>query len=1174
MTGRASDGAETAALQGLASALLRAAVSDLPVLLAAALARLGEGCGARRVLLCEVAEDGGLPPVAGWPDAAAPEPLPSAQRALLQAGQGVSVDDILLVPLIAGGGLAGLLRLEGGAGGEAAVVGPLADALANALLRLAEEAERQALRDRLARTAGERDQAAQRLESFAAIGDQWFWEIDADLRHVFSAESQVARAIFDGMDLAGKTIEELALAFGCDPFDRQWRAIRRTLAMQEPFDGFTFVLRDRRGGEHHLSVSGRPVFDAEGLFAGYRGVGASITDRMHREGAARATANRFEATLNALPDLLIEADHMGRYTRIYSDAGSAARLHDSDCLGRSFDEALPPEIAATFTEAMRIIERTGRAESLRYRSGDAWHELSGARRVPEAAEDAPGFVFLVRDVTADERQKERLRLLGKIVELMTNLATVVDAEQRVVWVNPAFEAHTGYRLDEIRGLPIAELTQGKDADPAALARMVEAVDRGEDCRVELLNRDKAGRPYWVDLNIHPLRGAAGEMLGYVSVATVITEQKQALADLEAAQQRMARIVEGAEVGTWEWMAGDDRLTVDSRWCEMLGYALVELAAPTLDWILTRIHPDDLPAVLDTRETARGNDGLALAEFRMRHREGHWIWILSRGRITRWGPDGRAESVAGVNIDISERKALEQRVVAARNFFFNAMENSIAAITVLNAKGQMVFANSEAERILGLPRSELLGRDHASPKWQLTTFEGFPVEDAASPLHIAVTTGEPVRAIRHGIVLPDGSRRILSVNAVPMQEEGELQVLCSFTDITDQLETLGQIRAALSHAEEASRSKSLFLANMSHEIRTPLNGVLGMAELLDNSLSEPRQKLMIRTIRNSGETLLSILNNILDMSKIEAGKFGLENVPFNPADLARQVEAVYAMNAEEKGLQFEVLVGLGGDAARMGDPHRILQILHNLLSNAVKFTDKGQVTMRLTCRPGKPLAVEVVDTGIGMTEEQAARVFDSFDQADGSVTRRFGGTGLGMSIVRQLVLLMGGEIAVSSRLGEGTKVQVSLPLPAAEQEVAPSVAPPAGAEPGFAGRRLLIADDSATNRLVLKEMLADTGAEVTLVEDGRQALAAWTGAAFDLLLLDISMPVMDGLTALKQIREQEALRGSAPVPAVAVTANAMAHQVADYIIGGFDTHLAKPFRRNELLHAISTLLRRP
>lgn len=391
-------------------------------------------------------------------------------------------------------------------------------------------------------------------------------------------------------------------------------------------------------------------------------------------------------------------------------------------------------------------------------------------------------------------------------------------------------------------------------------------------------------------------------------------------------------------------------------------------------------------------------------------------------------------------------------------------------------------------------------------------------------------------------------------------------------------TSSQLEEARAKAEEMSRAKSIFLANMSHEIRTPLNGVLGMAEILQGLVSTPEKQRMVGTIRQSGETLLTVLNSILDMSKIEAGKMELETVPVVLSEIIGQVEALHRVKAEEKGLDLQVMITAGSDVMRMGDPHRLTQILNNLLSNAIKFTEHGHVRLKLSCRQGKPVTIDVSDTGVGMTEAQLSRVFESFEQADGSMTRRFGGTGLGLSIVRQLILLMGGMITMQSRPGEGTDVRVILPLP----EALPGTMPVAEAEaiPDtriLAGKRLLIADDNLTNRLVLSEMLSLTGAELTMVENGQEAVSTWIRALeqeqpFDLLLLDITMPVLDGLGALSTIRAKEAEKHRQPVAAIAVTANAMPNQVAGYIMAGFDTHLAKPFKRRELLHALTTLLR--
>ncbi|MDZ4313110.1 MAG: ATP-binding protein, partial [Cypionkella sp.] len=373
-------------------------------------------------------------------------------------------------------------------------------------------------------------------------------------------------------------------------------------------------------------------------------------------------------------------------------------------------------------------------------------------------------------------------------------------------------------------------------------------------------------------------------------------------------------------------------------------------------------------------------------------------------------------------------------------------------------------------------------------------------------------------------------------------------------------------------------KSTFLANMSHEIRTPLNGVLGMAEVLADIVEEPLQRQMVDTIRKSGETLLTVLNGILDMSKIEAGKMVVESAPFVPLDLIRQAESIYTIAAEEKGVAFEVLATAGCDMPRLGDAHRLMQILNNLLNNAFKFTESGKVTLKFACRIGKPIQIEVSDTGIGIEPSQVSRLFESFEQADDSMTRRFGGTGLGLSIVRQLVTLMGGTITAESTPKQGAMFRIILPLPEAEHLPSAQVRAKENdlRENALVGLRLLCADDNETNRLVLSEMLARTGAVVTQVENGREAVEAWVAALdrnepFALLLLDITMPVLDGMSALAEIRDIESLRDLPTVSAIAVTAHAMPSQIADYLIGGFDSHLAKPFRRLDLLHAIHSLL---
>ena len=652
----------------------------------------------------------------------------------------------------------------------------------------------------------------------------------------------------------------------------------------------------------------------------------------------------------------------------------------------------------------------------------------------------------------------------------------------------------------------------------------------------------------------------------------------ALAERDRAEATLSGIIEGAEVGTFQLNLGTGGLRVGGRWAGMLGRD--PDANNVFDFADFRalVHPDDLPKIpLPGEGLPDTPDGFVELEFRMRHDAGHWVWILSRSRVTARDGAGLPVAMAGVHLDVSERKRLEHEISASRAYLTEVMDTSIAALAVLDEAGRITYANLEAERILGLGRPELQGRTYNDPGWRLERVEGGALPDAELPFRRALDERGSVRDIRFALHLPDGTRRVLSANAVPLSHvDGQSQVVVSFSDITEQLAATARLEEARMRAEEVSRAKTVFLANMSHEIRTPLNGVLGMAEVLDSVVTVPEQKQMIATIRRSGETLLTVLNSVLDMSKIEAGKMELEAVPLLVSEIVAQAEAVYSVQAEEKGLLFEVFIHAGVDRPRLGDPHRIAQVLNNLLSNAIKFTERGSVVVKVSMKPGRAVSFEIIDSGVGMTDVQLARVFDSFEQADGSMTRRFGGTGLGLSIVRELVELMGGQIDIKSTPGTGTRIKVTLPLaeagempgPRAEAEAAPDLS-------ALEGRRLLVADDNETNRIVLAEMLAQTGVQVSMAENGQDAVAAWqraqaAGRAFDLLLLDITMPVLDGMSALAEIRRMEA--GKQGVPAIAVTANAMPNQVADYIMGGFDTHLAKPFRRKDLLHAIRSLLR--
>jgi signal transduction histidine kinase/CheY-like chemotaxis protein len=384
--------------------------------------------------------------------------------------------------------------------------------------------------------------------------------------------------------------------------------------------------------------------------------------------------------------------------------------------------------------------------------------------------------------------------------------------------------------------------------------------------------------------------------------------------------------------------------------------------------------------------------------------------------------------------------------------------------------------------------------------------------------------------------------------------------------------MAELVKARDDANAANVLKSHFLANMSHEIRTPLNGVLAMAELMAMDQLNDTQRERLKVIRESGAVLLGVLNDVLDLSKIEAGRLEITDRPFDIAQLAQAIRETYARQARDKGLAFEVAVAPEAQGLWRGDADRLRQILGNLIANALKFTLEGAVAVRFaSAEDGSGLRIDVADTGIGISPEILPRLFDKFVQADSSTTRRFGGSGLGLAICRELATMMGGSIKVQSREGRGSTFTVLVALPREEaltdvHYIDDDYVPPEA--PAEAARlRVLAADDNPTNQKVVAAVLAPLNAEVTLVADGQQCVDAWKNDAFDIVLMDIHMPVMDGVEAARVIRALEAEQGRPRTPIVAVTANALAHQVEDYLAAGMDGHVAKPIEVTKLYAAV-------
>jgi len=437
----------------------------------------------------------------------------------------------------------------------------------------------------------------------------------------------------------------------------------------------------------------------------------------------------------------------------------------------------------------------------------------------------------------------------------------------------------------------------------------------------------------------------------------------------------------------------------------------------------------------------------------------------------------------------------------------------------------------------------------------------------------VKDGTPYRLV-HRMMQQDGPHYWVesAIEAIKDSRGRVIRTVGVIRNIDDVKRAELALAKARDDAESANRAKSLFLATMSHEIRTPLNGVLGMAQAMAMDELTPAQRERLCVVHASGEALLAILNDVLDLAKIEAGKLEFEEIEFDLEEVARGAHQAFTAEANKKGLSFALDIE-GAQGVYRGDPTRLRQILYNLVSNALKFTDIGEIRVTARWRDER-LALAVADTGVGIPADRLQALFGRFDQADASTTRRFGGTGLGLAICRELAEMMGGSIDVESTPGLGSIFTAILPL--ARVGDAPAAlalpAPPAPDEEAHALRlRVLAAEDNTVNQLVLKTLLHQVGVDPMVVSNGVEAIAAWEADDWDVILMDVQMPVMDGPTAARAIREREAATSRARTPIIALTANVMSHQLAEYIEAGMDGHVAKPIEAARLFEALEALL---
>ncbi len=641
------------------------------------------------------------------------------------------------------------------------------------------------------------------------------------------------------------------------------------------------------------------------------------------------------------------------------------------------------------------------------------------------------------------------------------------------------------------------------------------------------------------------------------IVTLTREQERIREALVKSEERFELAMRGANDGLWDYDLTSGKVYYSPRWKDMIGHAPDDIGDSLDEWA-SRVHPEDKAGALAAVQAhLQGETPHMEATFRFRHRDGHYLWILSRGLAVR-DAAGQALRMVGTHTDISQRMELEHYL----SQFKRALDEH-AIVSITDVRGNITYANQRFCDISGYTREELLGQNHRLLKSGM--HDAAMYEDLWSTISQGRTwVGELCNRAKDGQhywVLATISP-VLGNDGLPEQY---IAIRADISRIKDAEKALLKAKEA---AENANRAKSEFLANMSHEIRTPMNGVLGMLSLALDTHLTPEQREYLGLARTSADSLLHVINDILDFSKIEAGRMDIHEEPVRLRELVDELARLNGPRCREKGLEFSAEVDPELPEWLMLDPVRVRQVLVNLLGNAVKFTTTGEI--RLTVRRlGFGMRFAVRDTGIGIPREKQAHVFESFTQADGSITRRFGGTGLGLSISNQLVRLMGGIMGVESEPGQGSEFHFLLPIcepkPAAKPEGAGAIV----VTPERRRLHILLAEDNPINQKLAVSLLSREGHQVDVVGDGEAALAATDAGRYDLVLMDMQMPVLDGVAATRAIRAREP--AGVHLPIVALTANAYEDDRDACLDAGMDGFISKPFKRAELMAAIDHAL---
>ena len=763
------------------------------------------------------------------------------------------------------------------------------------------------------------------------------------------------------------------------------------------------------------------------------------------------------------------------------------------------------------------------------------------------------------DVSRTKVAEQKLRTVEErhdlLLENMSDVIAKLAINGRILEIFGATRAFVGTSSEDVRA-NVAKFIFAEDQPRIGDAlRTLRAT--GEPTRALIRLRHVDGHLIWVETNYAPIRDTdTGKIVEIVAIGRDVTERVAAEQALREIEQRQRLILEN----TNDFLA---RVDLDGYAKDvfggierLIGVTIEEMTGPPITYMVDEDKPKVDDAIAELKRTGQAVRAL----FRMRHAEGHLVCVECEFSPIRDSKTGDVVEIAVVGRNVTERVRMEATLRESEERFRLLAEHSADPILRFDVSGKLLYVSPATLRMSGFTPEEVMQQsiEVIHPDDRTLVLEKF------QNLATGLIEAEIFEYRRHH---KNGRWIWLEANGISVRNpetDAVKELVFTYRNVSERKRMVEELIAAKDLAEAGGRAKSEFLAMMSHEIRTPMNGVMGMAALLLDTGLDDTQRKFVETLYGSAESLLSVLDEVLDLSKLDAGRMTVEERPFDLKAVLDDTLALFGPKAKERNVVLDGAVHADVAPRHLGDPLRIKQVLNNLVSNAVKFTPKGKVEVAITAEAGG-IAFAVSDTGIGMNGETRAKLFQPFTQGDSSITRRYGGTGLGLSICKKLVELMGGTITVESAPGRGSTFRFTLPLEIDAAKAARARIPAAHPTVRL---RLLVVEDHPVNRMVIEKMLEKLGHDVRSAADGLAAVDAVKAERFDAIFMDIELPEMDGFATADAIRLLSPT--AARVPIIALTAHGPEERAAEAKARGFAFYVTKPVKPKDLAAVLAAL----